>query len=123
MPTQSEQTEGLEKKQPSKRWEQKKQKRQELKDQKKQQKAEKDPEKAERKEQRKKQKAEKKKNKKPKRRIFPIWLRIIVVILLCALALMFGLMVGFGVIGDGNPTDVLDPDLWRHIVDIVKGKE
>ncbi|WP_163969528.1 DNA-directed RNA polymerase subunit beta [Oceanobacillus halotolerans] len=72
-----------------------------------------------RKEQKKKQKAEKRKKKKPRRRIFPIWLRIIVVLLLAGIALIAGLMIGFGVLGDGNPTDVLDLDTWHHIIDIV----
>ncbi|WP_188456645.1 DNA-directed RNA polymerase subunit beta [Virgibacillus oceani] len=73
-----------------------------------------------RKQQKKKQKEEKRLNKKPRRRIFPIWLRIIVVLIFCAVALVVGLMVGYGVIGDGKPSDVLEMDTWQHIIDIVK---
>lgn len=67
-----------------------------------------------------------KKEKKPKkgrRRILPIWLRILIVLLLSALALVLGVMVGYGIIGDGNPTDALEWDTWQHIFDIVKKTE
>lgn len=72
---------------------------------------------------RKQLKAERKKNKKPRRRIFPIWLRIIVVLILCGVALMLGLVIGYGVIGDGVPSDALKKETWQHIVDIVNKKE
>lgn len=72
-----------------------------------------------RKQQKAKQKAELKKNKKPRRRAFPIWLRIIIVLLLCAIAVVVGAMVGFGVIGSGKPSDALDMDTWRHIFEII----
>jgi len=84
--------------------------------------AEKD-QKAKRKEEKKKQKEEKKKNKIPRKRIFPIPLRIIVVLLLAGLALMIGLMIGYGVLGDGNPSDVLQKETWQHIIDIVVKEE
>ncbi len=67
-----------------------------------------------------------KKEKKPKkgrRRILPIWLRILIVLLLSALALVLGVMVGYGIIGDGNPTDALEWDTWQHIFDIVTKTE
>lgn len=80
-------------------------------------------EKETRKQQKKQEKEEKRKNKKPRRRVLPIWFRIIIVLVLCAAALITGLMIGYGVIGDGNPTDALDPDTWQHIIDIVKKKE
>ncbi|MGX4670735.1 DNA-directed RNA polymerase subunit beta [Cerasibacillus sp. JNUCC 74] len=57
--------------------------------------------------------------KRPRLRIFPIWLRIIVVSLLCIIALVIGLMVGYGVIGDGTPIDALKKETWQHIIDIV----
>src|SRR5690625_2176812 len=72
-----------------------------------------------RKEEKKKRKQEKKKRKKPRRRIFPIWLRIIVVLLLAAGALILGLMIGFAVLGDSEALDVLKMETWEHIVDIV----
>nr|WP_245183586.1 DNA-directed RNA polymerase subunit beta [Lentibacillus salicampi] len=76
-----------------------------------------------RKEQKKDRKQEKRKRKKPRRRIFPIWLRIIVVLAISAVALAAGLMVGYGVMGGGNPTDALKWETWQHIIDIVVKKE
>lgn len=61
----------------------------------------------------------KKKFKKPRRRIFPIWLRLIVILILCCAALIAGAMVGYGVLGDGAPKDVLKRETWEHIIDIV----
>ncbi|CDQ38328.1 MULTISPECIES: DNA-directed RNA polymerase subunit beta [Virgibacillus] len=58
-------------------------------------------------------------NKLPRLRVFPIWLRIIVVLLLCLIALVIGLMIGYGVIGDGAPVDALKKETWQHIIDIV----
>ncbi|MFC3040425.1 DNA-directed RNA polymerase subunit beta [Virgibacillus xinjiangensis] len=55
----------------------------------------------------------------PRRRVFPIWLRIIVVILLAAIALIAGLMIGYSVLGDGNPLEILRAETWEHIYDIV----
>lgn len=84
------------------------------------------------KEQKKKQKAETKgqkqkqqdeKPKKQRRRILPIWLRIIIVLLVSTVALVAGLMIGYGVIGDGNPSDALKIETWRHIIDIVTKTE
>lgn len=72
-----------------------------------------------RRQQRLKLKAERKKSKKPRRRIFPIWLRIIVVLICCVVALAVGLMIGFGVIGEGDPSDALKMETWKHIIDIV----
>ncbi|MGM8364800.1 DNA-directed RNA polymerase subunit beta [Virgibacillus sp. W0181] len=70
-----------------------------------------------------KQKKEKKKwLKKPRRRIFPIGLRIVFVLLLFAASLMIGLMVGYGVLGDGDPADALKKETWQHIIDIVTKK-
>ncbi len=62
----------------------------------------------------------KKKTRRPMRRIFPIWLRLIVFIVLCAGALIIGLMIGYGVLGDGSPKDVLNVETWKHIIDVVK---
>ena len=61
---------------------------------------------------------------KPKRwvrvRMLPIWLRILLFVLLLAGSLVLGAMVGYGVIGDGNPSDVFKAQTWQHIIDIVK---
>ncbi|WP_087973604.1 DNA-directed RNA polymerase subunit beta [Oceanobacillus rekensis] len=66
-----------------------------------------------------KQKEEKRKNIRPRRRIFPIWLRIIVVSIIAAAALVAGLMIGYGILGDGVPTDALKKETWQHIKDII----
>lgn len=62
-------------------------------------------------------------SKKGRRRILPIWLRIILVLLFSAAALLIGLMVGYGVIGEGKPMDALEMDTWRHIWNIVTKTE
>lgn len=56
-------------------------------------------------------------------RLFPIWLRILLVLSLILGAIAAGLMVGYGYIGDGEPKDVLKWEKWQHILDIMKGKE
>lgn len=68
-------------------------------------------------------KEEAKKNKKPGHRIFPIWQRIIVVLVLSVVVLVIGLMIGYAVIGKGKPFEALDRDTWQHIIDIVKKKK
>lgn len=70
-----------------------------------------------------KRKQERLLRKKPRRRIFPIWIRIIVVLLLAIAALTGGLMVGYGILGDGVPSDALKIETWQHIIDIVIKKE
>lgn|SRR5690625_504063 len=60
------------------------------------------------------------KHVKRRRRVFPIWLRIIVVIIVCAIALIIGAMIGYSVLGDGSARDVLEKSTWQHIIDIVK---
>lgn len=52
-------------------------------------------------------------------RLIPIWARILIVLLLIVLCVVTGLMVGYGVIGEGNPTDVLKWETWQHIIDLV----
>lgn len=54
-------------------------------------------------------------------RLFPIWLRIVLVLVLFAVAAMLGAMVGYGIIGDGEPQDALRWETWRHIWDIMSG--
>jgi|SRR5690625_1556201 len=76
-----------------------------------------------RKQEKDKRKQERLRSKKPRRRIFPIWLRIIVVLLLSVAALAAGLMIGYGIVGDGVPTDALKFETWQHILDIVNKEE
>ncbi|WP_051189183.1 DNA-directed RNA polymerase subunit beta [Halalkalibacillus halophilus] len=70
---------------------------------------------------------EKKKEKgtKPKGRVryIPVWLRFILIIAIAVTALIVGLMVGFGVIGEGgDPSDVLDRSMWEDLYDYIRGK-
>lgn len=76
-----------------------------------------------RKQERRKRKQERLAGKKARRRIFPIWLRIIVVLIVCVGALIGGLMVGYGILGDGEASDALKWETWQHIMDIVKKSE
>lgn len=78
-------------------------------------------EKQTRKQQKQAQKEERSSTLSKRRRVFPIWLRLIVVLLLAAKAMMIGLMVGYGVLGDGNPLDALRVETWQHIFNIVVG--
>ncbi|MDI2587735.1 DNA-directed RNA polymerase subunit beta [Psychrobacillus sp. NEAU-3TGS] len=55
-------------------------------------------------------------------RMFPIWLRILLCIMLFAAAAAAGLMVGYGFLGDGKPTDALKWETYQHILDIKDGK-
>lgn len=56
-------------------------------------------------------------------RLFPIWLRIILVLALVVAAIAAGLIIGYGYIGDGEPKDALKWETWQHILDILNGKE
>lgn len=53
-------------------------------------------------------------------RLLPIWLRVVLVLLLMAVSTIAGLVVGYGVIGNGNPGDAIDQSTWQHIVDLVE---
>jgi len=73
-----------------------------------------------RRQQRLERKAARKEKKTPMRRVFPIWLRLIVIFCLCIVALLVGLVVGYSILGDGAPTDVFQKETWKHIIDLVK---
>ncbi|MFT4416395.1 DNA-directed RNA polymerase subunit beta [Fredinandcohnia humi] len=76
---------------------------------------------------RKSREEEKNTEQKPKRvrgrrvriRLIPIWLRLIIVAILLAASTLLGVVVGYGVIGDGDPSDALKKSTWQHIVDLV----
>ena len=55
-------------------------------------------------------------------RLIPIWLRIIIVIILLGIAAAVGLIVGYGVIGEGSTSDALKWETYQHIFDILSGK-
>jgi len=54
---------------------------------------------------------------------FASWItRILIVVALFLVVALVGSMIGYGVIGDGNPLQVLNPGTWTHIFDIMNGK-
>jgi hypothetical protein len=53
------------------------------------------------------------------KRLFPIWLRILIIIALIILSTMAGMIIGYGFIGDGKPMDALNWDTWQHILDLI----
>ncbi|MBD8069457.1 DNA-directed RNA polymerase subunit beta [Bacillus sp. PS06] len=57
-------------------------------------------------------------------RLIPIWLRLLIIIGLIVLSAVVGVIVGYSVIGNGEPTEALDKSTWQHIIDlVVKDKE
>ncbi|KRG15823.1 DNA-directed RNA polymerase subunit beta [Lederbergia galactosidilytica] len=63
---------------------------------------------------------EKQSNRRVRIRLIPIWLRLILIIILFSASLAGGLMVGYGVMGDGKAKDVFKKETWTHIIDLVK---
>lgn len=53
-------------------------------------------------------------------RLIPIWVRILLVLIFMAASALAGLVIGYGVIGKGNPEDVLNKSTWQHIIDLVE---
>ncbi len=53
-------------------------------------------------------------------RMFPIWLRLILVIVLAAVSLTIGAVIGYSVIGDGKAGDTFKKSTWTHIIDLVE---
>lgn len=54
-----------------------------------------------------------------RKRQFPIWLRLLTLFVLCAIALVAGAMIGFGVVGHGHALDVFRMDTWIHIMKFI----
>ncbi|WP_163539670.1 DNA-directed RNA polymerase subunit beta [Gracilibacillus sp. YIM 98692] len=73
----------------------------------------------EEKEEKKRRKRSRKEEKTYVRRLVPVWLKIIIILVLSLLSLLIGMMIGFSVLGDGHPLDVLRVETWKHIIDIV----
>jgi lipopolysaccharide/colanic/teichoic acid biosynthesis glycosyltransferase len=55
-------------------------------------------------------------------RFFPIWLRLVLLVVSVFIFLMVGAAVGYGVIGNGKALDVFKPATWTHIRDLVDKK-
>lgn len=56
-------------------------------------------------------------------RILPIYVRVILVIILLAVAAVIGALIGYSVLGDGTASGIFQKDTWTHIFDIMSGKE
>ncbi|KMK78347.1 hypothetical protein AB990_02325 [Alkalihalobacillus pseudalcaliphilus] len=63
------------------------------------------------------------KERKGRIRLIPLWLRIPIVVALFGGSLILGLMVGYGIIGGREPADAIRPEIWYHILDIIRGNE
>lgn len=55
-------------------------------------------------------------------RMFPIWLRILLVTVLFIGSAAAGLMIGYGVLGAEDPKDALKWETYEHILNIKDGK-
>ncbi|KAA0548565.1 DNA-directed RNA polymerase subunit beta [Bacillus sp. BGMRC 2118] len=62
-------------------------------------------------------------NVKIRIRLFPIWLRLIIIVLAMAVSLFAGVAVGYGVIGSGEVKDAFKESTWTHVLDLVNKKE
>lgn len=55
-------------------------------------------------------------------RIIPIWLRLFIIAALIVISAIAGVVIGYGVIGNGEPEDALKKSTWQHIIDLVEKK-
>ncbi|MHC0036483.1 DNA-directed RNA polymerase subunit beta [Pseudoneobacillus sp. C159] len=62
------------------------------------------------------------KRKKIRVRLIPVWVKVVIVLVLTALSVLAGLLVGYGVIGNGRPFDALQTETWTHILDMINKK-
>lgn len=53
-------------------------------------------------------------------RLIPIWARVLLVLFFMVVSIIVGIVVGYGVIGSGNPADAFDKSTWQHIIDLVE---
>lgn len=56
-------------------------------------------------------------------RLLATGIKVIVFLVVILFVAIVGLMIGYGVIGDGNPVDALNWATWQHMLDIINGKE
>jgi len=61
-------------------------------------------------------------NKRIRVRLIPIWLRIVLLVIFTGVFMVTGAAVGYGVLGNGHPGDVLKGSTWTHIIDLVEKK-
>ncbi|PSL45756.1 DNA-directed RNA polymerase subunit beta [Salsuginibacillus halophilus] len=63
------------------------------------------------------------KQKRGRRRILPIWLRLIIVTILFAVSLVIGLIAGYSWFGDAEGYDVLQPSTWQQLLDFIQAND
>ncbi|WP_251552303.1 DNA-directed RNA polymerase subunit beta [Neobacillus muris] len=72
------------------------------------------------------QKAAAAEKERPKQRVrirmIPIWLRLVLLVVLAAVCLTAGAVVGYSVLGGENAADVFSGSAWTHIRDLVEKK-
>nr|WP_106783556.1 DNA-directed RNA polymerase subunit beta [Lysinibacillus timonensis] len=56
-------------------------------------------------------------------RLLSTAIKLLLFIAVLLLSAVVGLMIGYGVIGTGNPIDALNWATWQHMLDIINGKE
>lgn len=61
--------------------------------------------------------------RKTRKRRFPIWLRLIAIIVLMVISVVVGAVIGYSVVGDGDAGDVFNKETWTHISDLVNQKK
>lgn len=49
-----------------------------------------------------------------------LWIKIVILMGVLFITLLVGMIVGYGVIGDGKKLDALKPSTWTHILDFIK---
>ncbi|MRX73016.1 DNA-directed RNA polymerase subunit beta [Bacillus lacus] len=52
-------------------------------------------------------------------RLIPIPVRVLLVLLGMAAAIVLGAIIGYGILGEGEPLDVFKRSTWQHIIDLV----
>jgi hypothetical protein len=60
--------------------------------------------------------------KKIRVRLIPVWVKVAIVIFLTIASMLVGTVVGYGVIGNGKPSEALQKGTWTHIIDIINKK-
>lgn len=58
-------------------------------------------------------------NKRIRVRLFPIWMRIVIIAVLFFLLVIIGAVIGYSVIGEGSFTEVFRKSTWTNIFDLV----
>ena len=56
-------------------------------------------------------------------RMLPIYVRVLIVLVIFALAIVVGTYIGYSILGDGAASDIFKKETWTHIIDIMNGTE